>query len=395
VPGRRLITGLAQLAYRLIARTPLRRVLRTRLAQRVKKSLVDMPASLAVDVTAALERAGVRSWVLGGWAADAVVGEQTRDHIDLDIVFEGEAAAEEIAINALRPLGFEFVRREPVPGWLPTRTVLSDNQGHLVDLHQARFAERIVARTADGRVLELDRAEAFTTGNIGGRQVPCLAARLQIAVHRGYESREIDRHDVALLCAASGLPLPPEYEERRPGRSFLRLARRRRPESALIVPVVEAEPLVGAWRIRHDPSASSGMPAHVTLLYPFVPPDAIDAATEEALRSLANGFQRFRFSLTRVGRFPDVLYLYPEPAARFVQLVHELWDRWPDHPPYRAEFDQVAPHLTVSQGSEPAGLADELTRKLPVEAEAGEIQLMTQDRGGRWSLRARFPLAAS
>jgi hypothetical protein len=394
VPGRHLITRLARFAYRLIARTPLRGVLRTSLAQRMKRSLVGMPAPLVVDVTTALDRAGVRVWLMGGWAADAVVGDQMRDHIDLDIVFEADAGAEENAIDALGPLGFELVRREAIPGWLPTRIVLSDDQGHLVDLHPASFdRDRVVARTADGTTVELDRAEAFTTGSVAGRAVPCLSARLQVAVHRGYEIREIDRQDVARLCVAAGLPLPPEYERRRFRRRVLRLAHRRRPESALIVPVPGAEPLVGEWRISHDPSASGGMPAHVTLLYPFVPPGEIDGQTEEALRSLVGGFHRFRFALTRVGRFPGVLYLDPEPEAPFLDLVQEVCARWPAHPPYGGEFDQVVPHLTVSQGSEPAGLADELAKKLPIEAEASEIHLMTQDRDGRWSVRTQFPLA--
>ena len=72
--------------------------------------------------------------------------------------------------------------------------------------------DRVVAQTADGNIVRLDRADAFTIGRVAGRSVPCLSAQLQIAVHRGYEIREIDRDDIARLCAAAGLPLPPEYE---------------------------------------------------------------------------------------------------------------------------------------------------------------------------------------
>jgi hypothetical protein len=41
-------------------------------------------------------------------------------------------------------------------------------------------------------------------------------------------------------------------------------------ESALVVP--EAEPLVKPFRDRYDPSAAAGVPAHITLLYPFKQP---------------------------------------------------------------------------------------------------------------------------
>jgi lincosamide nucleotidyltransferase A/C/D/E len=209
----RLLKRLVRLAYRAIAATPLRGILRSRVAQRLKKSLVGMPAPLVADVTDALDRASVNAWVMGGWATDALLREQTRDHLDLDIVFESQGDSEQRALDALAALGFKLVRREPIPGWLPTRIVFSDDNGHLVDLHPARFSTNgVVAQTADGSVVRLDRADAFTVGEVAGRPVPCLSAQLQIAIHRGYEIREIDREDVARLCAVAELPLPPEYE---------------------------------------------------------------------------------------------------------------------------------------------------------------------------------------
>jgi hypothetical protein len=49
-------------------------------------------------------------------------------------------------------------------------------------------------------------------------------------------------------------------------------------ESTILVPVPEAEPVVGQLRARLDRAASRGIPAHVTILYPFVPPGQITAA---------------------------------------------------------------------------------------------------------------------
>ena len=43
------------------------------------------------------------------------------------------------------------------------------------------------------------------------------------------------------------------------------------PETALVIAVPEAEPLVSDWRAQHDWSAQRGVPAHITLLYPFAP----------------------------------------------------------------------------------------------------------------------------
>ena len=59
------------------------------------------------------------------------------------------------------------------------------------------------------------------------------------------------------------------------------------PESALVVRVPEAEPVVNRFRAAYDPSAPAGVPAHVTLLYPFKPPDAL---TEPVLAGLRHCF---------------------------------------------------------------------------------------------------------
>ena len=45
--------------------------------------------------------------------------------------------------------------------------------------------------------------------------------------------------------------------------------------TALIVEVPEAEPAVGALRLEHDRSAARGVPAHITILFPFA--DAAEA----------------------------------------------------------------------------------------------------------------------
>src|ERR1051325_8060387 len=50
-------------------------------------------------------------------------------------------------------------------------------------------------------------------------------------------------------------------------------------ESALVVLVPEAEVFAKPFRDQYDPSAAAGMPAHITLLYPFKAPDEVDDIT--------------------------------------------------------------------------------------------------------------------
>jgi 2'-5' RNA ligase len=165
------------------------------------------------------------------------------------------------------------------------------------------------------------------------------------------------------------------------------------PRSALIVAVPEAEPLVGHWRERYD-NASLGVPAHVTLLFPFVPAEETDDALLATLRELFASQPAFSFSLTRVARFPEVAWLAPEPAKPFRRLTELIFSRYPDYPPYEGIHDAVIPHLTVGVGD--TALQDEidaaLAPRLPIEAEAREVTLLIEDGSGRWHARERFPL---
>jgi uncharacterized protein YndB with AHSA1/START domain/2'-5' RNA ligase len=122
-------------------------------------------------------------------------------------------------------------------------------------------------------------------------------------------------------------------------------------ESALIVRVPEAEPHVAHWRSRFDPAAGQGVPAHITVLFPFVPPDAIDADVLASVCSAIADARPFAFRLASIERFPGVVYLAPDPSAPFVELTNRIVRRFPAHLPYGGQFDAVVPHLTVAHAS--------------------------------------------
>ncbi len=164
----------------------------------------------------------------------------------------------------------------------------------------------------------------------------------------------------------------------------------------MIVEVPEAEPAVGEWRRRHAADAKLGIPAHVTLLFPFVPVSELGANAEEQLAKLLAATAPFNFVLACTGRFPKTLYLEPEPAAPFVRLTELLAAKWPEHPPYGGEFDSVVPHLTVAESEDESLLgriAAEAASRLPIEATARSAQLYEEDAEGRWHERRRLPFA--
>ena len=91
-------------------------------------------------------------------------------------------------------------------------------------------------------------------------------------------------------------------------------------ETALVVLVPEAEALVGAHRLRHDPSAAVGVPAHVTVLYPFR--SMVDYRVADVVGGLAADVPAFDVEFAALARFPgEVVYLAPVPATPFRRLT--------------------------------------------------------------------------
>src|SRR5687767_6177654 len=104
-------------------------------------------------------------------------------------------------------------------------------------------------------------------------------------------------------------------------------------------------------RRRHDPLATRGVPAHVTILVPFVPSDELSAEVRAALVRVAAETAPFEARFARVERFPDAVWLAPEPAAPFREMTQRMETAFPDHPPYEGIHAEVVPHLTIGLGA--------------------------------------------
>lgn len=167
--------------------------------------------------------------------------------------------------------------------------------------------------------------------------------------------------------------------------------------TALVILVPEVEPWVARFRATHDPSAAAGMPAHITLLYPFVPQRSLDESARESLRSLSASFQAWAYRLRAMRRWPDVLYLEPVPSEPFRQLTRALVAQFPAYPPYGGLHPDPTPHLTI--GHAPPEALDALEAevhqaigdRLPLPAKAGAVALMGLE-AGRWRQIQDFPL---
>lgn len=165
-------------------------------------------------------------------------------------------------------------------------------------------------------------------------------------------------------------------------------------QTALLTTVEEAEPLVGPWRRRFDPSASAGAPAHVTVLFPFLDISHITDTVEGDLRTVIGAHSPFTVRFEECRRFPAVLYLAPTPDQPFRALTGSIARRWPEAPPYAGQFHEVIPHLTVAHDQPPHVLEEvqaALAHRLPVPATIRSVSLFVTD-GDRWRHHAEFPL---
>jgi lincosamide nucleotidyltransferase A/C/D/E len=167
-----------------------------------------MSAEDALEIVGWLSAADVDVWLLGGWGVDALVGEQTRDHKDLDLMVRDEHVSR--MSDVLNEHGFRLERG--VQGGFGLR----DERDRLVDFHPVRFDDR-----GNGHFESANRpvehpAAAFTaTGNIAGRRVPCLSAEAQMTGHAwGYTPGDTDFHDMRLLHERMGIPLVPPFSDR-------------------------------------------------------------------------------------------------------------------------------------------------------------------------------------
>lgn len=167
--------------------------------------------------------------------------------------------------------------------------------------------------------------------------------------------------------------------------------------TGLIVRIPEAEPAVSAWRERFDTSARAGVPAHVTVVFPFLDGSRVQGHVHRALAEVLGGHHAFDVRFARCERFPGVLYLAPEPDAPLRRLTEAVVERWPEAPPYGGVFTEVIPHLTVADGQDDTVLTEietALHTELPFTARVSSVDLMVHD-GVKWQLQATFDLPAS
>jgi hypothetical protein len=167
--------------------------------------------------------------------------------------------------------------------------------------------------------------------------------------------------------------------------------------TTIIALVPEAEAAVGSWRSRLDPWARRGVPAHVTLLAPFLPPPRLDGATVARLGAVLRRHAAVDIALTRVEQLPGAVALLPEPTEPLLALTRALLAEWPELAPRSCTGRERPYHLTVACTDAPALLAEveaDLEHALPIRARLRDVLLLAEQSDGTPGETARFRLAS-
>ncbi|MBI2170655.1 MAG: aminoglycoside nucleotidyltransferase [Chloroflexi bacterium] len=171
-----------------------------------------MTSQDVIGLYTSLEHLNMSIWIDGGWGVDALLGEQTRPHKDLDIVIQQKDVPR--LRQLLQAQGYGDVQRDDTSPW---NFVLGDNAGHEVDVHAIVFDG-----AGNGLYGPVERGVMYPAaslagaGSINSRIVRCISPEQMVKFHTGYKLKDTDFHDVAALCERFGIEYPEEYAHLRP-----------------------------------------------------------------------------------------------------------------------------------------------------------------------------------
>lgn len=159
---------------------------------------------------------GFQVWLTGGWGIDALLGEQTRPHKDLDVIMLLDDVVRMRELLGHDGYGLKELWSENRWGVdaqgveTATAFVLQDSEGREVDAHAMRLDDQgngVPAwEEAEGFILK--RQDLAGEGMIAGFAVQCLTPEMQVLCHTGYELPDKQLRDLELLHEKFGVEYP-------------------------------------------------------------------------------------------------------------------------------------------------------------------------------------------
>ncbi|HEY9218703.1 MAG TPA: 2'-5' RNA ligase family protein [Phenylobacterium sp.] len=184
----------------------------------------------------------------------------------------------------------------------------------------------------------------------------------------------------------------------RPGLALIRIGERvlRDDYTSVVLPFLRLGAVIDDFRAVHIRTPAATLPAHVTLLAPFVTPEEVDGACLERLGSLFRNESPLTLTFARLGRFnaAEVLYLAPDPTApleRLARAIHRIGGA-PDLPPGEHVFHLTVAHRSGHIEKAESEFIDRYGGNLPF-TETPSAAVLYEKRNGAWQSRATFPFS--
>lgn len=170
----------------------------------------------AVGLYRRLSESGIQIWLTGGWGIDALLGEQTRPHKDLDAILlldDMVRMGEILGQDGYRVKELWSENRWTVDragNTTATAFVLWDKEGREFDAHAMCLDGHGNGIPAWGEAggLVFTKENLAGKGTIAGHSVKCISPEAQVCCHRGYELPEAHLHDLQLLREKYGVEAP-------------------------------------------------------------------------------------------------------------------------------------------------------------------------------------------
>jgi lincosamide nucleotidyltransferase A/C/D/E len=160
-----------------------------------------------LDFYRTVTKLGLEVWIDGGWGVDALLGEQSRGHKDLDIAIQRKDVAS--LCEFLHRRGYTEIKLDEARPW---NFVLGDENGREIDVHVIELDDRGNGIYGPPEKAELYPAGSLTgAGTIEGQAVRCISPEWAVKFHSGYDLNEKDFRDVSALCKKFGIELPAVY----------------------------------------------------------------------------------------------------------------------------------------------------------------------------------------
>jgi lincosamide nucleotidyltransferase A/C/D/E len=162
----------------------------------------EMTAEDVLELVTLFEQNQIEVILDGGWGVDALLGEQTRSHEDLDIAMPHKYVP--LARALLEARGYTDVPRTDTRD---CNFVLGDDRSHLIDFHTYTFDE--LGNLVFGLPYPPDSLTGV--GLVLGYPVKCITPEWLVKFHSGYPIDINDYRDIKTLCERFHLEMPAEY----------------------------------------------------------------------------------------------------------------------------------------------------------------------------------------